>query len=122
MAKILIIEDDELIQKMYKDKFQKNGHEVLQAFSSSEAESALQQTTPDIALIDIMLPGGENGFDILSKMRLRSDAWATIPVIIITNLTGEEKAAYDLKADDYIVKANVKPSEIVARVEELLSK
>lgn len=80
----------------------------------------VEQELPDLVLLDIMLPGGLNGFDVLEQMK-REETLRKIPVVILTNLDTEEKTSKLIGADDYIIKANTSLAEIVAKIKSKLA-
>ncbi len=67
-----------------------------------------------------MLPDNMSGFDILEKIK-KSPTTKDIPVIMITNLDSEKETAKKMGAKDYLVKVNITPDELVARVTYYLS-
>ncbi len=94
---------------------QQAGYEVVLASSGAEALARLKETTPDLIVSDVMMPGLD-GLTLLGQ--LRSDAATrSIPVILVTALarTQDVVAGLELGADDYLVKP-FHPAELVARV------
>ena len=63
-------------------------------------------------MLDIMLPGGMNGFDVLEKLKA-DPLTEKIPVVVLTNLDSEEKVAKTIGACDYIVKSDTTKDELV---------
>ena len=121
MIKIAIIEDDPTISQMYRMKFEAAGFEVVSASDGEAGVKVVQRANPDIILLDLQMPN-MNGTEALQKIR-HQPANANTPVIILTNL-GEEEAPAELRRlgiDSYIVKANLTPSQVVARVKETLN-
>ena len=121
MTTIAIIEDDQVINQMYRMKFEAAGFEVVSASDGEAGVKVVQRANPDIILLDLQMPN-MNGTEALQKIRHQS-ANANTPVIILTNL-GEEEAPAELRRlgiDSYIVKANLTPSQVVARVKETLN-
>lgn len=120
MTKIAIIEDDPAINQMYRMKFEANGFDVETAGDGETGIRMVEKFHPDIILLDLQMPH-MNGNDALRAMR--KEKWgADIPVIILTNL-GEEEAPDDLKQlgiHSYIVKADLTPSQVVAKVKDAL--
>lgn len=119
MAKVLLIEDDTLMQKLYQGKLADEGFEVMLAKDGKEGLNLIKSKSFDLILLDIMLPGGMNGFDVLEDLK-RDPASSQIPVIVLTNLGSEEKVAREIGAVDYFIKANVTPAQIVDRIKEVL--
>lgn len=121
MTIIAIIEDDQVINQMYRMKFEAAGFEVVSASDGEAGVKVVQRANPDIILLDLQMPN-MNGTEALQKIR-HQPANANTPVIILTNL-GEEEAPAELRRlgiDSYIVKANLTPSQVVARVKETLN-
>ena len=121
MTTIAIIEDDQVINQMYRMKFEAAGFEVVSASDGEAGVKVVQHANPDIILLDLQMPN-MNGTEALQKIR-HQPANANTPVIILTNL-GEEEAPAELRRlgiDSYIVKANLTPSQVVARVKETLN-
>lgn len=121
--KILIIDDDKFLLGMYELKFSKGGHEVLVVTSATDALSKLKEGyAPDIILIDIILPGMD-GLQLLENIRKDKICPQAI-VIMLTNQGGKEEIekAQSLKADGYLVKATLIPSEVVEEVLKIAEK
>ena len=119
MKKILIIEDDASLLQAYREMFKTQDVSVVGAASGQEGLTLVASEKPDIILLDIMLPGGMSGFDVLEKLKINPDT-KQIPVIVLTNLDSEEKVAKAIGAKDYLVKANTTKDEIVKLVMDRL--
>lgn len=120
MTKIAIIEDDSVINQMYRMKFEADGFDVQVADNGKSGVALAEQFQPDIILLDLQMPE-MTGDEALAK--IRSTDWGKdTPVIILTNLGAEEspKALKELNIHSYIVKAELTPSQVVARVKEAL--
>lgn len=120
MTKIAIIEDDSVINQMYRMKFEADGFDVQVADNGKSGVELVQTFQPDIILLDLQMPE-MNGDQALAH--IRSKEWGkAIPVIILTNLGAEEspKELRELNIHSYIVKAELTPSQVVARVKEAL--
>jgi DNA-binding response OmpR family regulator len=117
---VLIIEDDLFLVKAYQVKFQKEGIETKIASDGKEALALLEKEPPAVVLLDLMLPG-ISGFTVLETIR-KNDKWKNVPVLILSNLGQPQdiERGKDLGVKDYIVKANVKISDIVAKVKQWL--
>jgi two-component system, sensor histidine kinase and response regulator len=119
MKKILIVEDDNALQMIYQNKFKLEGFEVIQAFNGQQGLSLAREKLPDIMLLDVMLPSGMNGFDLLEQLK-REENLKNIPVIVFTNLDSERNVAISMGAVDYIVKANTSIDDLVIKVKSHL--
>jgi chemosensory pili system protein ChpA (sensor histidine kinase/response regulator) len=121
MSKILLVEDDRSISTVYKIKLEHHHHECLQAFDGLEALKVLENTLPDLILLDLKMPVMD-GEKMLSILRAR-ESLAHIPVIVLTNISREEapKTLWHLGISGYFVKANHTPSQLIQIVEDTLS-
>lgn len=120
MTKIAIIEDDAVINQMYRMKFEADGFEVQVANNGKSGVEMVESFGPDIVLLDLQMPE-MSGDEALKK--IRSQPWgARIPVIILTNLGIEEspKVLKELDVHAYIVKAELTPSQVVTKVKDAL--
>ncbi|MBP6507490.1 MAG: response regulator [Opitutaceae bacterium] len=114
-AKILIVDDTPANLSLVLDTLSEAGHELLVAESGASALALLKHTTPDLILLDAVMPG-QDGF-MICKIIKNQPAWRSIPVLFMTALdTPEEKLrAFGAGAVDYILKP-VHPAEVLARV------
>lgn len=120
MAKILIIEDENELQQIYKTRLEKDGYEVITAFSGNSGLGLAKSSLPDLILLDIMLPTDHfNGFDVLEQVK-RDEALKHIPVIVLTNLDSERDVAFSIGAAAYLVKANTSIEEVVQTIKQQL--
>lgn len=121
MAKILIVEDDPLMGRMYKKIFTFEGYEVEVAVDGEEGWTKVKTIKPTIALLDIMMPK-LNGIELLKKMKMDPET-KMIPAVMLTNLAGEKdaEAALALGAVKYIVKSELEPKQVVQMVKEILA-
>ncbi len=124
MPKIIIVEDDEMLQGMYGQKFQMEGYQVFSAFNGADGMKMIEAEKPDIILLDVIMPKMD-GFVALKKIRKHSDSViANTPVILLTNLGQEEdvRKGRELGANDYFIKANHTPQDVLDKVKALLKK
>lgn len=117
--KILFVEDDLTLFQIYSDLFVAKGIDVMSAITGQEAIVLVESQKPDLIILDIMLPGGMNGFDVLEKVEA-DPATKKIPVIVLTNLDSEEHVAKVIGAKKYLVKANTTTAEVVNEAMESL--
>ena len=120
-SKILIVEDDPLIIRMYQRAFLFEDYEVQTADNGEEALELLVTFVPTIILLDIMMPRMD-GLAVLTKIK-ENPQTQNIPVIVLTNLADSQdvERALELGAVKYIVKSNHKPKEIVDIVKTILA-
>ena len=90
------------------------------ACDGEEAMQKIQTETPDIILLDIIMPK-KSGMDVLAELK-KDPKFQNIPVLILTNLGQEEdmKKAIDAGADDYIVKADTSFEDVLSKIEKHL--
>ena len=121
MTKILIVEDDPLMLRMYQKIFTLEGYEVDMAGNGEEGILKAKQGKPTIMLMDIMMPK-MNGLQALDIIKADPET-KSIPVIMLTNLAGQQDAENALQkgAVKYIVKSEHDPKEIVDMVKEILA-
>ena len=121
MPRILIVEDDELIARLYEKAFSFEQYEVDVATNGENALDTISEAVPTLILLDIMMPG-MNGFEVLDHLK-SSEKTKDVPVIVLTNLSGEQDAEEALKkgAVKYIIKSEHNPKEIVDMVKGILS-
>ena len=120
---VLIVEDDHFLLDMYSMKFTQEGFTVEPCQSVAEALTALRAgVQPSVILFDIVMPG-EDGFALLRTINSEKLAKGAHR-IALTNQSSDadRKQAIDLGADQYVVKASMIPSEVVAMVKEEMGK
>jgi two-component system phosphate regulon response regulator PhoB len=118
-ANILVVEDEPAIQELLVLNITQAGHNAIRALSAESAQSLMRETTPDLVLLDWMLPG-MNGLEFARK--LKSDSLTKdIPIIMLT-ARGEEYdkvRGLEVGADDYVTKP-FSPRELNARIKAVL--
>lgn len=116
MTKILIVEDDGFLSKMYAKKFQVAGFEVQIAQDGIEGYSKAKSFKPALILMDILMPK-QNGLETLDQLKADQETKA-IPVIVTTNLSTTDDADTAMKkgAVKYIVKSEITPADLVKLV------
>ncbi len=115
-ATILVVDDDEVFRRFATALLEAEGHVVMEAADGAGALAALDRQAPDLILLDIEMPD-MSGFELLGRLRPRVDA----PVIVVSGREAETERvlAFDLGADDYVVKPFL-PREFAARVRTAL--
>ncbi len=119
MKSVLIVEDDSALQKILTEKLTAVSVGVMTASTGQEALNKIKVDQPDLIVLDIMLTGGMNGFDVLEQLKANEN-YKSIPVIVLTNLDTEQKTALDIGAIDYIVKPNISIDEVVLKIKNHL--
>lgn len=117
MKQILLIEDDFYIRDLYATYFIKAGYSVDLAIDGEEALEKVKDKNYDLILLDIMLPK-ITGIDVLRIFRDEKSSAKETPVILITNLGQESiiKEAFKIGASGYLLKAQLKPQDLVNEV------
>lgn len=121
-TKILIVDDDRFLLDMYTLKFKENDFEVESAFGSENALTKLKDgLVVDVILTDIVMPAMD-GFEFLGKIK-EENLTSGAKVIVLSNLgqPSDIEKGEKLGADGYIVKASATPSEVVAKVTEIIN-
>jgi CheY-like chemotaxis protein len=120
MAKILLIEDDELMLRMYQRAFKNAGHNMILASSGKEGLDKIRQDKFDLILLDIMMPK-MSGLEVLEKLKADSET-SSIPVVILTNLSDKKDAEESLKrgAIEYVIKSDHSINETVDLINKTL--
>lgn len=121
MKKILFIEDEEALQNAMGKMLEQNNYDVLKALDGEIGLETAKKATPNLILLDLILPK-KNGFEVLEELK-NDPATKNIPVIVLTNLEGsaEVERALSLGATTYLVKANYKLDELLAKIEMVLN-
>ena len=122
MAKIFLCEDDPLLVRLYQEKFTNDGYQMETALNGEEGLTKMKQTKPDLVLLDIMMPKMD-GLEVLAAMKKDPDLKG-IPVILLTNVfRGKEDVnrGLEMGAVAYLVKSDVTPAHVVAKVKEILA-
>jgi len=113
---VLVVDDEPMVREVLTQYLLRDGYVVEEASDGEMALEHLEASTPDLVLLDLMLPK-RNGLEVLAGIR----AVSSLPVILLTAL-GEEQdrvRGLELGADDYIVKP-FSPREVTARVKSVL--
>src|SRR5690242_20992180 len=114
--RILVVDDEERMVRFIRMNLEHDGFQVVEAFNGKQAIQKLRDVTPDLILLDVMMPDLD-GFEVLETVREITN----VPVIMLT-AKGEEDdrvRGLELGADDYITKP-FSPRELVSRVKAVL--
>lgn len=120
MKKILFIEDEQALQKIFADFLKQEGYLVISAFDGEAGLETAKAEKPNLILLDLILPK-MHGFDVLKA--LKSDAGTKgIPIIVLTNLEtmADVEKAIELGATTYLVKVNYSLEEVVQKIKKTL--
>ena len=115
--KILLVEDEESIIGFLRINFQRENFQVIECESGEEGVRKALIEKPDIAILDVMLPG-MNGFEVCQKLR---ESFPRMGIIMLTakGETFDKVLALEIGADDYVVKP-FEPKELLARVKAVM--
>jgi len=114
--KILVVDDEKPIVEILKYNLEKEGFHVLTAFDGEEALNKVEEESPDLIVLDIMLPQ-KDGFAVCREIRAARD----IPIIMLTakEMEIDKVLGLELGADDYVTKP-FSAREVTARIKALL--
>lgn len=120
--KILIIEDDLTLRNVLSEFLESEGFLVSVASDGEEGLNMINNSNPDVVLLDIILPK-KNGFEVLKEVRNNKEK-THIPFILLTNLgsLSDIEKALELGATTYLVKGDYQIREIVEKIKEVLAK
>ncbi len=118
---LLLVEDDQALAQMYRQKLEFEGFSVDIAHDGVEGYEKMKLEHPALVLMDIMMPN-LNGLEALQRAKQDPDT-SKIPIVILTNLSGTADTQKALKegAVGYIVKSELTPSEVVAKIKKILN-
>jgi DNA-binding response OmpR family regulator len=118
-TKILIIEDEDALASVLSSKFKLEGFEARVSVNGEDGLSQIEAWRPDLILLDIIMPK-VNGYEVLENLQKKDNK---IPVIVISN-SGQDVELEKIKklgAIDYIVKTQINPEDVIAKVRNILS-
>ena len=121
-AKILVVEDEEILLTGLKEELESGGYTVQGASDGVEGLEKTKSFKPDLILLDLLMPKMD-GMEMLQKLKADAET-RDIPVVILTNLSDYEKIseALSLGAMDYLVKANYKLEDLLEKVRTVLAR
>lgn len=118
--KILIIEDDPLMVKLYTETLLGEGYEIDHAPNGETGLLKARTNVPNLILLDIMMPH-TNGLEVLDKLKI-DPLTKKVPIVVLTNNpnVGDQKYALDKGAARYISKSKFEPREMKYLVKQLI--
>lgn len=121
MTRILYVEDDALISRLYMQKLVEAGFDVTLAEDGLQAIKRLAEFRPDVVVLDLLLPK-MNGADVLKFMR-ESPALRSVPVIVFSNafLSALAQEAAAAKVESALIKAAATPAKLVATLRDIMT-
>lgn len=118
---VLIVEDEEILQKAYKAKLEFSGFNVTLASNGRQAFALLKQSKPDLIILDMIMPQ-MNGIDFLKLIESEAGE-LQVPIIALSNLDDEEniRTAIKLGVTDYLIKSQISMQDLERKVRETVS-
>lgn len=101
MKKILLVDDEDSIQIVYREEFEDEGYIIISAMDGETGLEKFKAETPDIVILDIQMPG-MNGVEVLRQMKMLNPA---IPVILSSAYQEFKRDLGSWASDEYIVKS-----------------
>jgi CheY-like chemotaxis protein len=119
VARLLLVEDNEMSRDMLSRRLMKHGYEVMVAADGSEALQRIDTDRPDLILIDLGLPGMD-GWEVTRRLRARAET-QHIPIIALTAhaMAGDRERALSVGCNDYDIKP-VNLARLESKIEALL--
>ncbi len=102
MKKILLVDDEEGIQMLYREELQDEGYEVISAYTGEEGLEKMKTDPPDLVILDIQMPG-MNGIETLRQMKMINPS---LPVILSSAYTEYKQDLGAWASDAYVVKSS----------------
>lgn len=120
MRKILVVEDETTLREMYAEKLNREGFEVISTIDAKQGIEIVKKEKPDLVLLDMLLPE-ENGIYFLKQLRTNSKISKT-KVLVFSNYDGIDikKEAEKWKIEDYLIKTNYTPNEVIQKIKKYL--
>lgn len=115
MKKILLVDDEESIQIVYREEFEDEGYEVISALDGETGLEQFQNEKPDLVILDIRMPG-MGGIQVLRQMKMINPA---VPVILSSAYQEFKRELGSWASDEYIVKSG-NLDELKGAVKKLL--
>ena len=119
-TKILLIEDDQIVANVYRDKLLLEGFQVELAFDGETGLEMAQSFRPDAVLIDLMLPKMP-GVEVIKKLRMQP-VFQSLPLVVLTNtyLTSTVQEAWKAGATKCLAKADCSPKQVIGTLRAIL--
>jgi DNA-binding response OmpR family regulator len=126
MAKILVIDDDRDFQETTRIVLENSGFQVVPAYNPEEGLRKVRSESPDLVILDVMMPSDFEGFEVARKIREELEQ-VKLPIILLTAVHGTKKVPYRFAPHeewlpvDYFYDKPVTPEVLVAKVREYLN-
>jgi DNA-binding response OmpR family regulator len=121
-GKVLVVEDEEILLAALREELETSGYTVEGAGNGVEGLEKVKSFGPQLILLDLVMPEMD-GMEMLTKLKA-DEATKNIPVIVLTNLSDYERISevLSLGAMDYLVKANYKLEDLLAKVKTVMER
>lgn len=118
--KVLVVEDDVVLNKALNDFLSAEGFDVVVAMDGEEGIRKASEYNPDLVLLDIIMPK-KDGYEVIKEMKA-DEKMKNIPIVLLTNLgsINDVEKALELGATTYLVKADYKLEEITQKIKTVL--
>lgn len=119
--RILLIEDEDFLRRIFKSRLVGEGYEVSDVGSAEQALEWLEESAPDLIILDLYLPR-MSGFEFLKWVK-SNPARKDVPVLILSGLGQESdiRKGLELGAQEFVIKTNVKPPELLNKIRLMLA-
>jgi two-component system response regulator/two-component system chemotaxis response regulator CheY len=122
MAKILLIDDDPVLLKLYSTRLMADKHEVKTASNGESALELLSDFTPELIVADLLMPK-LNGFSFLEQLNQQPKFAKTIRIVFSSVVNEEQIGRLEaLKVSKYLNKTDTTPTQLVETINQLLPK
>lgn len=124
-ARVLVVDDDPDFVEITRTVLQAHGYEIASAASGQQALEMMRQQRPDLVILDVMMRGATEGYDVSQVMYGDKDL-ATVPVLMVTSIM-DGTMADQFPTDEYLPVADfitkpVSPDQLVQRVRTLIGR
>lgn len=117
--KLLLVEDDDLIRELLKQKLEKNGFTVIVSTDGTGVVDIIRSQHPDLVALDLLMPE-MNGYEVLDALA-KDEALRKVPVVVVSNLGQDDeiRRCKEKGAVDFLIKANYTPTQMVQKLREI---
>ena len=118
---VLVVDDDDVLRELLRRILEKDGYTVVEARNGKEALARLNELTPGIILLDLMMPEMD-GFELVEELR-HHDRWRAIPVLVVTakELTAEDRARLNGYVEKVLQKGASSRDALLREVGDLVA-
>lgn len=119
---ILMADDDKMLLDMYRERLELAGYKVTSTNNGEEALAKIRQEKPDLVMLDVMMPKAD-GYETLASIKSDPET-KNIPVVMLSALMRDfnREKAIESGADDYLIKSEAMPSDVITKIEQVLQK